>query len=200
MKSIVIPPPFGANASPPRNRLCVGNCAGRAACRTTIRPSERRSLMPPSKANLRNDPLELSPDGPSAGISKNTVNRLWQLHNLKPHLSRTFKLSRDPKFLEKLTDVVGLYSIRRKRRWSCAWTRKARFKPWTAPNRVALKEGRCGTMTHDTSATGQRPCLPLERARWQGPRSVRARHRHQEFLKFLRRLDKEFPEELPCIW
>ncbi|MCR4320222.1 MAG: hypothetical protein NUV74_07835 [Candidatus Brocadiaceae bacterium] len=43
------------------------------------------------------------------GMSKNTVNRLWQLHNLKPHLSRTFKLSRDPKFVEKLTDVVGLY-------------------------------------------------------------------------------------------
>ena len=42
-------------------------------------------------------------------VSKNTVNRLWQLHNLKPHLSHTFKLSRDAKFLEKLTDVVGLY-------------------------------------------------------------------------------------------
>src|SRR5437773_526066 len=43
------------------------------------------------------------------GVSKNTVNRLWRLHNIKPHLSRTFKLSRDAKFLEKLTDVVGLY-------------------------------------------------------------------------------------------
>ena len=43
------------------------------------------------------------------GVSKNTVNRLWQLHNFKPHLSRTFKLSRDANFLEKLTDVVGLY-------------------------------------------------------------------------------------------
>ena len=43
------------------------------------------------------------------GVSKDTVNRLWQLHNIKPHLSRTFKLSRDARFLEKLTDVVGLY-------------------------------------------------------------------------------------------
>jgi hypothetical protein len=42
-------------------------------------------------------------------VSPSSVNRLWQLHNLKPHLSRTFKLSRDRKFLEKLTDVVGLY-------------------------------------------------------------------------------------------
>ncbi len=45
------------------------------------------------------------------GVSKNTVNRLWQLHNLKPHLSRTFKLSRDSKFVEKLTDVVGLQYV-----------------------------------------------------------------------------------------
>jgi transposase len=43
------------------------------------------------------------------GVSKNTVHRLWNLHNLKPHLRQTFKLSRDPKFVEKLTDVVGLY-------------------------------------------------------------------------------------------
>src|SRR5216683_7086256 len=42
-------------------------------------------------------------------VSKDTVSRLWQMHNIKPHLSRTFKLSRDAKFLEKLTDVVGLY-------------------------------------------------------------------------------------------
>ena len=42
-------------------------------------------------------------------VSKDTVSRLWQMHNIKPHLSQTFKLSRDPKFLEKLTDVVGLY-------------------------------------------------------------------------------------------
>ena len=42
------------------------------------------------------------------GVSKNTINRLWQLHTLKPHLSRTFELSRDANFLEKLTDVVGV--------------------------------------------------------------------------------------------
>lgn len=52
------------------------------------------------------------------GVSKATVNRLWQLHNVKPHLHRTFKLSRDPKFLAKLTDVVGLYLVSvGKREW-----------------------------------------------------------------------------------
>ena len=60
--------------------------------------------------------LQTKPKGTLAGVAgrwraaersaKNTVNRIWQEHNLKPHLSRTFKLSRDPKFVEKLTDVV----------------------------------------------------------------------------------------------
>ena len=45
----------------------------------------------------------------SQGVSKSTINNIWQSHNLKPHRVKTFKLSRDAKFLEKLTDVVGLY-------------------------------------------------------------------------------------------
>ena len=71
-------------------------------------------------------------------VSKATVNRLWQLHNIKPHLSRTFKLSRDAKFLEKLTDVVGLYLSPHKRRWCCVWTRRAKFRRWIAPSRGCL--------------------------------------------------------------
>ena len=43
------------------------------------------------------------------GVSKSTISNIWRSHNLKPHRSKTFKLSRDPRFLEKLTDVVGLY-------------------------------------------------------------------------------------------
>ncbi len=57
----------------------------------------------------RDDALELPNDGASQGISKSTVNNIWSGHNIRPHRSETFKLSRDPKFLEKLTDVVGLY-------------------------------------------------------------------------------------------
>jgi transcriptional regulator with XRE-family HTH domain len=43
------------------------------------------------------------------GVSKSTISNLWRSHNLKPHRGKSFKLSRDPKFLEKMTDVVGLY-------------------------------------------------------------------------------------------
>ena len=67
-------------------------------------------------------------------VSKNTVNSLWQMHNIKPHLSRTFKLSRDAD-MEKLTDVVGLYMNRPTRRWCCAWMKRARSKKWIGLNR-----------------------------------------------------------------
>ncbi len=63
-------------------------------------------------------------------VSKATVNRLWQTYNIKPHLSRTFKLSRDAKFLEKLTDVVGLYLNPPQRALVLCWTRRARFRRW----------------------------------------------------------------------
>jgi transposase len=84
------------------------------------------------------------------GVSKNTVNRLWQLHNLKPHLHRTFKLSRDPKFLEKLTDVVGLYLNPPHKAVALCVDEKSQIQALdrTQPG-LPLKKGRCGTATHD---------------------------------------------------
>ena len=69
------------------------------------------------------------------GVSPATVQRIWDARGLKPHRVETFKLSTDPRFEDKLVDVVGLYLNRRRRPLSCAWTRKARFRPWTAPSR-----------------------------------------------------------------
>jgi len=84
------------------------------------------------------------------GVSKNTVNRLWQLHNLKPHLSHTFKLSRDPKFVQKLTDVVGLYLNPPQKAIVLCVDEKSQIQALdrTQPG-LPLKKGRCGTMTHD---------------------------------------------------
>ncbi len=132
------------------------------------------------------------------GISKNTVNRLWQLHNLKPHLSRTFKLSRDPKFLEKLTDVVGLYLNPPQRAVVLCVDEKSQIQALdrTQPG-LPLKKGRCGTMTHDYKRNGTTTlfaALSVLDGKVIG--QCVSRHRHQEFLKFLRRLDQEFPEDL----
>jgi transposase len=131
------------------------------------------------------------------GVSKATVNRLWQLHNLKPHLSRTFKLSRDAKFLEKLTDVVGLYLNPPQKAVVLCLDEKSQIQALdrTQPG-LPLKKGRCGTMTHDYKRNGTTTLFaalnPLD-GKVIG--ECHGRHRHQEWLKFLRRLDREFPGE-----
>ena len=68
------------------------------------------------------------------GVSKSTLGDIWRSHNLKPHRSKTFKLSRDPKFLEKLTDVVGLYLNRPQQALLLCVGERAKFKPWIAPS------------------------------------------------------------------
>jgi transposase len=129
------------------------------------------------------------------GVSKDTVNRLWQMHNLKPHLSRTFKLSRDAKFLEKLTEVVGLYLNPPQKAVVLCLDEKSQIQALdrTQPG-LPLKKGRCGTMTHDYKRNGTTTLFaalnPLD-GKVIG--ECHARHRHQEWLKFLRRLDGEFP-------
>lgn len=84
------------------------------------------------------------------GVRKATGPRLWQLHNLKPHRSRTFKLSRDAKFLEKRTDVVGLSLNPPQKAVVLCLDEKSQIQALdrTQPGRP-LKKGRCGTMTHD---------------------------------------------------
>ncbi len=130
------------------------------------------------------------------GVSKNTVNRLWQLHKLKPHLSRTFKLSRDPKFLEKLTDVVGLYLNPPHKAIVLCLDEKSQIQALdrTQPG-LPLKRGRCGTMTHDYKRNGTTTLFAaLSMLDGKVIGQCVPRHRHQEFLKFLRHLDAEFPE------
>jgi transposase len=132
------------------------------------------------------------------GVSKNTVQRLWQQHNLKPHLSGTFKLSRDPLFLEKLTDVVGLYLNPPQHAAVLCVDEKSQIQALdrTQPG-LPLKKGRCGTMTHDYKRNGTTTlfaALSVLDGKVIG--QCVPRHRHQEFLKFLRRPDREFPEPL----
>ena len=131
-------------------------------------------------------------------VSKSTVNRLWQLHNIKPHLSRTFKLSRDAKFLEKLTDVVGLYLNPPDKALVLCLDEKSQIQALdrTQPG-LPLKKGRCGTMTHDYKRNGTTTLFAaLNVLDGKVIGECHGRHRHQEWLKFLRRLDGEFPPQL----
>ena len=131
-------------------------------------------------------------------VSKNTVNRLWQLHNLKPHLSRTFKLSRDANFLEKLTDVVGLYLNPPDKTLVLCLDEKSQIQALdrTQPG-LPLKKGRCGTMTHDYKRNGTTTLFAaLNVLDGKVIGECHSRHRHQEWLRFLRRLDREFPQDV----
>ena len=131
----------------------------------------------------------------SQGISKSTVSNLWKSHNIKPHRTSTFKLSRDPKFLEKLTDVVGLYLNPPDQAIVLCVDEKSQIQALnrTQPG-LPLKKGRCGTMTHDYKRNGTTTlfaALDLLQGKVIG--DCYKRHRHQEFLSFLRRIDREFP-------
>lgn len=89
------------------------------------------------------------------GVSKNTIQRIWQEHQLKPHLTKSFKLSRDPKFLEKLTDVVGVYLTPPQNAVVLCVDEKSQIQALdrTQPG-LPLKAGRCGTFTHDYKRNG----------------------------------------------
>ncbi|MGH7940947.1 MAG: IS630 family transposase [Limisphaerales bacterium] len=132
------------------------------------------------------------------GVSKATVNRIWQSHQIKPHRTQGFKLSRDPHFLEKLTDVVGLYLNPPQKALVLCVDEKSQIQALdrTQPG-LPLKKGRCGTMTRDYKRNGTTTLFAaLDLAQGKVIGQCYARHRHQEFLKFLQRLDAEFPQEM----
>ena len=133
------------------------------------------------------------------GISKSTVSKIWRSHNIKPHRAETFKLSRDPKFLEKLTDVVGLYLNPPEKAIVLCIDEKSQIQALqrTQPG-LPLKKGRCGTMTHDYKRHGTTTLFAaLDVLAGKVIGDCYKRHRHQEFLKFLRRIDREFPGKAP---
>src|ERR1700737_849071 len=132
------------------------------------------------------------------GVSKSTINNIWQSHNLKPHRVKSFKLSRDAKFLEKLTDVVGLYLNPPQHAIVLCVDEKSQIQALdrTQPG-LPMKKGRCGTMTHDYKRNGTTSLFAaLEVLQGRVIGQCYERHRHQEFLKFLRRLEEEFPGDV----
>src|SRR5271170_6223482 len=133
------------------------------------------------------------------GVSKSTVNNIWRSHNLKPHRVKTFKLSRDPKFLEKLTDVVGLY-LNPPEKALVLWVdEKSQIQALdrTQPG-LPMKKGRCGTRTHDYKRHGTTTLFAaLDFLQGHVIGQCYERHRHQEFLKFLRQLNAQFPGDVP---
>ena len=129
------------------------------------------------------------------GVSPATVQRIWDAHGLKPHRVKTFKLSHDPRFTEKLTDVVGLYLNPPEQAIVLCVDEKSQIQALdrTQPS-LPMKKGRAGTMTHDYKRNGTTTLFAaLDVLQGTVVGQCLPRHRHQEFLKFLRHLDREFP-------
>ena len=131
------------------------------------------------------------------GISKSTVQRYLQAFNLKPHRVETFKLSTDPLFIEKLRDVVGLYLNPPDNALVLCVDEKSQIQALdrTQPG-LPLKKGRCGTMTHDYKRNGTATLFAaLNTLDGTVISMCDDRHRHQEWLKFLRVINDLTPPE-----
>ena len=129
------------------------------------------------------------------GVSHASVARIWDAHGLKPHRLKTFKLSKDPRFVEKLTDVVGVYLNPPDKALVLCVDEKSQVQALdrTQPG-LPMKKGRCGTMTHDYKRHGT-TCLFAALNVLDGTviGTCYPRHRHEEFLKFLRKIDRDTP-------
>jgi len=133
-----------------------------------------------------------------AGISDTSVQRIWKAHGLQPHRMETFKLSRDPRFIEKLQDVVGLYVDPPKKALVFSVDEKSQIQALdrTQPG-LPMKRGRAGTMTHDYKRHGTTTLFAaLNVLTGDIIGECMPRHRHDEFLAFLKTIDRATPQDL----
>jgi transposase len=179
-----------------------------ALLRDAPRPGGKPPLPPEKEAQILDWNLHRRPPGQThwssrtlakaLEIGSTTVLNVWHKHALKPHRTETFKLSRDPDFVGKVREIVGLYLNPPQKALVLSVDEKSQIQALdrTQPG-LPMKPGRCGTMTHDYKRHGTTTlfaalnvldgtvigeCLP--------------RHRQHEFLRFLRHLDRATPQRL----
>src|SRR6266403_1544216 len=135
------------------------------------RPGAPRSVSDAQVEQVVIQTLESTPRGEThwstrglakaTGLSRMTISRIWRAFGLQPHRTDTFKLSPDPLLIEKVRDIVGLYMNPPDQPWSSVWTRRARFRRWTARNRCCLYgRGSSSAAPTTTNAMGLLRCLP----------------------------------------
>jgi transposase len=132
------------------------------------------------------------------GISHTSVARIWNAHGLQPHRVKGFKLSKDKRFVEKLTDVVGLYLNPPDKALVLCVDEKSQIQALdrTQPG-LPMKKGRCGTMTHDYKRNGTTTLFAaLNVLDGMVIGTCYSQHRNEEFLKFLRQINRATPKGL----
>lgn len=174
-----------------------------------LKDKARPGRIPPLPASKRSEIIKLTlhskPEGAThwsretmarkVGVSASSVGRVWAANGLKPHLIKTFKLSNDKRFEEKLEDVVGLYLSPPEHAivFSCDEKSQIQALDRTQPG-LPIKKGRCQTMTHDYSRNGTTSLFAaLNIADGTVIGQCMDKHRHQEWLSFLRLLARSTP-------
>jgi len=160
-----------------------------------VREIVERTLKekPPAATQWSNRSMALA-----VGLSPATIQRIWKQHGLKPHLTRSFKLSRDPRFVDKLEDVVGLYLNPPDHALVLSVDEKSQIQALdrTQPG-LPMKRGRAETMTHDYKRNGTTTLFAaLNTLNGKVIGQCLPRHRHQEFLRFLRIINRQTPKGL----
>lgn len=172
-----------------------------------LRDKTRPSRIPPLGADVAERVVALTLTDPpgeathwtaalmakQVGISVSSVQRIWRAHGLQPHRVRQFKLSTDPKFVDKLRDVVGLYVDPPAHAIVLSVDEKSQIQALdrTQPG-LPMKKGRAGTMTHDYKRNGTTTLFAaLNVATGEVIDECMPRHRHDEFLLFLKKLERQ---------
>ena len=171
------------------------------------RPGRKRRIDDKQRAAVVRKTLHETPEGQThwsrstmaaaTGLSDSTIGRIWKEHGLKPHLVQTFKLSNDPKFVEKLEDIVGLYLSPPEHAIVLSCDEKSQIQALdrTQPS-LPMKPGRCGTMTHDYKRNGTTSLFAaLNVLDGTIISQCHKRHRHQEWLKFLKLIKSQVPAD-----
>jgi transposase len=133
----------------------------------------------------------------AVGISPSSVRRMWKGHGLQPHRVRAFKISNDPKFADKLKQVVGLYVDPPAHAVVLSIDEKSQIQALdrTQPG-LPMKKGRCATMTHDYKRNGTTTLFAaLDILEGKVIGRCMQRHRHQEFIRFLNTVEREVPAD-----
>lgn len=173
------------------------------------RPGRKRRITGEQRAAVIHKTLHEKPQGQThwsrstmaaaTGLSDTTIGRIWQEHGLKPHLVETFKLSNDPQFVEKLRDIVGLYLNPPEHAIVLSCDEKSQIQALdrTQPS-LPMKPGRAGTMTHDYKRGGTTSLFAAMNVQ-DGTiiSQCHQRHRHQEWLKFLKHVVASLPGDAP---
>jgi transposase len=131
------------------------------------------------------------------GVSRMVVQRIWSENNLKPHLVETFKLSRDPRFVEKLVDVVGLYMDPPDNALVLCVDEKSQIQALERRQTIlALRPGIPSRQSHDYTRHGTTTLFAaLSMLDGKVIGTCMSRHRHQEFIKFMKLVDEQTPDE-----